>query len=133
MATAKLDWNPARTWLAVLGVTLLLAAILGLIEPATEMLHRLKLHVEGGEDFLHWVLAALTLGLAFGVKDVRLLSTITIVYGAVYIVVGLFGFVVNEIGPWHVAVGDNILHLAIGAVTIGAGLATRKRLPETRA
>jgi hypothetical protein len=125
--TTTRTWNPDRIWLALLGVTLALVAILGLIDPVADLLHKMKLHIEGGEDFLHWVLAALTLGLAFGVRDDALLTTLTTIYGIVYLVVGIFGFFVEEIGPWHVAVGDNILHVALGAVTLGAAMATRRR------
>lgn len=120
------DRTPARIWLMILGFTLLLLAVLGLFAPVVDMLHNLRLNIEAGEDAVHWVLAIATLGLAYGVKDDRLLAQLTIGYGVVYLLVGVFGFIVPEVGFWHVQVTDNILHLVLGAVTIGAGMASRR-------
>ena len=117
--------NPARIWLTVLGVTLVLAAILGLIGAVVDLLHPLTFHIERGEDWAHWALAILTLGLAFGVKDDGLLATLTIAYGAVYVLIGLLGFFVDTLGPWHVGLADNILHLVLGAITLAAGAMSR--------
>ena len=117
--------NPARIWLTILGFTLVAVAILGLVGPAVDLLHRMAFHIEAGEDWLHWGLAALTLGLAFGVRDDGLLATLAMAYGAVYVLVGILGFFVDTIGPWHVGLADNVLHLALGAVTIGAGALSR--------
>lgn len=122
--------SPARTWLMVLGWVLVAIAILGLLQPAVDLMHKLTFHIEEGEDVVHWLLAVVTLGLAYGVKDQRVLATLTIVYGAVYLLVGLAGFFVGTpdapVAGWHVGPADNLLHLALGVITVGAGLATRK-------
>jgi hypothetical protein len=118
--------TPARLWLTILGFTLLAVAILGLIPGVVDAFHNLTFHLEGGENALHWILGFLTLGLAYLVKDDRLLATITIVYGVVYLLVGILGFMVNNLDFWHVALMDNLLHLALGAITVGTGLASRR-------
>lgn len=125
-ATAR---SPARTWLMVLGWVLLAIAILGLVPAAVDLFHNLTFHIEEGEDVLHWVLAVVTLGLAYGVKDQRVLATLTLAYGAVYLLVGILGFFVgapeDPVAGWHVGLGDNLLHLALGLITVGAGVASR--------
>ncbi|MEA3191107.1 MAG: hypothetical protein QOD77_1689 [Thermoplasmata archaeon] len=118
--------SPARMWMTLLGVVLVLTAILGMTD-FYKTLHPMMFHIEGGEMLLHWVLAVLTLGLAFGVKDDLLLGRITIAYGAVYVLVGVVGFFMDTIGSWHVALGDNLLHLALGIISIAAGMASAKQ------
>jgi hypothetical protein len=121
--------SPARLWLMVLGYSLLLVAILGLVQAAVDFFHGIPMHIESGEDYLHWLLAIVTLGLAYGLKDERMLATISIWYGVVYLAVGVLGFFVTPIGPWHVAAADDILHLLLGVATLGAGVASRKQAP----
>jgi hypothetical protein len=119
--------TPARVWLMILGWVLIATAILGLIPPVADLLHNLQFHIEGGEDFVHWVLGIVTLAVAYFVKDDLLLATIAVVFGVTYLAVGVLGFFVDTIGPWHVAIGDNILHLALGAITTTAGVISRNR------
>ncbi|MEA3203523.1 MAG: hypothetical protein QOI63_1198 [Thermoplasmata archaeon] len=123
--------SPARLWLLVLGYVLLAVAVLGLVQAAVDLMHKVPMHIEAGEDAVHWVLGLLTLGLAYGVKDEAMLAQLSIWYGVVYLLVGILGFFVNVIGPWHVAVADDILHLLLGVATLGAGLASR-RAPMAR-
>jgi hypothetical protein len=120
--------TPARLWLKILGLTLVAVAILGLIPPVYHMLHDLKLHIEHGEMAIHWVLAAVTLAVAFGLRNESLVATLAIVFGVVYVVVGILGFFVDDLGPWHVAIGDNLLHLALGGLSLAAGFVTKARL-----
>lgn len=119
--------SPARMWLMILGVTLVLVAILGLISPIVDFFRdNLAVNLDGGEMIVHWILAALTLGLAFGVKNEALLAKITIAYGIVYLLVGVLGFV-STMSFWMLALGDNLLHFLLGAVTIAAGMMSRNR------
>ncbi|HUR61403.1 MAG TPA: hypothetical protein VM286_03445 [Candidatus Thermoplasmatota archaeon] len=122
--------DPARMWMMVLGWVLVLTAILGLIQPVVDIMHKMYFHIESGEMVLHWILAAVTLGLAYGLKDNRVLATLVIAYGAVYLLVGILGFFMGKpdspVAGWHVDIGDNILHIVLGLVTLGAGMASRK-------
>jgi hypothetical protein len=122
--------TPARTWLMILGWVLLATAILGLVPAAVDALHDLQFHIEGGEDAIHWALAAATLLVAYLARD-ALLNTLAIVFAVVYLGAGLLGFFVDSIGPWHVAIGDNILHLALGAITLATAIASRNRVRQT--
>lgn len=128
-----MEKSPARLWLIVLGYVLAAIAILGLVAPVVSLLHKLTFHIEAGEDVVHWILAVATLLIAYGVKDEGALSILSIVYGCVYLLVGIVGFFVGSpeypIATWHVGVGDNLLHLALGIITIAAGMATRRQVP----
>lgn len=126
--------TPARIWWMVLGWTLIAVAILGLIPQVVSALHGFTLNLEGGENVLHWILGAFTLTVAYFLKDEALLSTLSIWYGIVYIAVGILGFVIGDLAFWHVGFADNVLHLVLGTITIGVGVANRDRIeqPETR-
>lgn len=118
--------NPARAWHMVLGWTLLAIAILGLVPAAVDALHDLRFHIEGGENALHWVLAIGTLGIAYFVRNAKMQSAFAFMFATAYIGVGILGFIQPDIGFWHVGLGDNILHLALGGITLAAGLATKR-------
>lgn len=105
----------ARAWLIVLGVVLLLLGVLGFVTPSIA-----GATLNGGEMWLHLVLGVVTLGVAFGVKEDAMLNTIAMAFGVVYLLVGVVGFVMPTIGSWSVGVVDNVLHLLVGVVTLGA-------------
>lgn len=119
--------QPARGWMILQGFVLLAVALLGLFAPVADLLHNLRLHIEGGEDAVHWVLGIAAVALGFAVRNARAIALVAIVYGVTYVAVGLLGFFVSDIGPWHVAIGDNLLHLALGAVSLATGIATQRR------
>jgi len=119
--------QPARGWMILQGFVLLAVAVLGLFAPVADALHNLRFHIEGGEDAIHWVLGIAALVVGFAVRNARAVALVAIVYGVTYLLVGVLGFFVNDIGPWHVALGDNLLHLALGAVSLAVGLATQRR------
>lgn len=118
--------NPARSWHIVLGWTLLAIAIVGLFPAAVDALHMLRFHIEGGENVLHWVLAAVTLAVAYLARGARVQSTFALLFAVAYVTVGILGFLAPEIGFWHVGLGDNLLHLTLGGISLAAGLATRR-------
>lgn len=131
--------SSARPWLLFLGYSLLALGILGLIPFVQDALHGAAFHIEGGENALHWVLGIATLVVAYAVRDRRWLAGITIAFGVAYLAVGLLGFIEPEVGAWHVGVGDNVLHLLLGVVTLLVGIAalnkerdaSRVRTPTT--
>lgn len=124
------DRNAARTWFLVQAFLLLATALLGLFGPVADALHGLRMHIEGGEDALHWVLGIAALVIAFTVRSPRVAGALAVVFGAAYLATGILGFFVSEVGPWHVAIGDNLLHIALGVVSVVVGLATQRGATE---
>lgn len=123
-----------KTWFYILGAVLILLAVLGTFgfahplggaEPVGTARPTGLVHLDGGEMFVHWVLGIATLAVAFFVKDAKMLTTIAWVFGGVYVLTGIVGFVSPVIGPWHVALGDNILHIIVGAANFGVAYAAR--------
>lgn len=124
----RLTRSTARTWLAILGGLLLLLGVLGAFRPVVEAFHGIALHLEGGENVLHWVLGLGLLAVAFLVRNDRLVGTLAVSTGILFIVLGIVGFLVPGLGAvWHVDTGDNLTHLLLGGVTVWAGLASRPR------
>lgn len=118
--------NPARTWFIIQGFLLLATALLGLFQPVYDALHNLRMHIEHGEDALHWVLGITALVIGFAVHNARVAGGLSVAFGAVYLATGVLGFFVSDIGPWHVGLGDNLLHLALGLVSLAVGFAAQR-------
>ncbi|HLE95752.1 MAG TPA: hypothetical protein VI997_00145 [Candidatus Thermoplasmatota archaeon] len=119
--------NVVRTWFYILGAVLVLLGVvgsLGISHPIAA-----GLHLEGGEMWVHYVLGIATIGIAFAVKDTRALVNIAYVFAAVYVLVGLVGFVMPAIGIWHVAILDNITHILVGVVNGVVGWYASERAP----
>lgn len=129
--------NLVKTWFIVLGAVLLLFAVLGTFGvghplggagPVGTAAPTGPIHLDGGETAVHGLLGLATLGIAFLVKERRMLTTIAWVFGAVYVLVGVVGFVMPVVGPWHLGVGDNVLHLVVGLANFGVAWASRDRM-----
>ena len=126
--------NVVKTWFIVLGAALLLLALLGTLgiehplggaRPAGDAAPSGPVHLDAGEMVVHWILGIATLAIAFMVKDRRTLTMIAWVFAGVYVLVGLVGFVMPVIGPWHVGTGDNLLHIVLGLANAGVAYAAR--------
>ena len=119
--------SPARSWLIAQGALLLAAAVLGLFAGAAQVLHGLRLHVEDGEMALHWLLGAASLAVGLAVHRPRRAMHWAIAFGALYVVTAVFGWLQPDIGAWHVGLGDNLLHLALGLVSFLVAYLTDRR------
>ena len=128
VSVRRLNRSAARTWLAVLGGLLLLLGVLGAFRPVVDAFHGLGIHLEGGENVLHWLLGLGLLAVAFAVRNDRLVGTLAVWTGIAFLALGLLGFFVPALGAlWHVEAGDNVTHLLLGGATVWAGLASRPR------
>lgn len=113
-----------KTFTMVLGVILLLVGILGfLLNPAGGLLLGI-FAVNGTHNVIHVVSGLLAITAAF-MGWARLFCQ---VFGVVYLLVGLLGFVATDsqgmlLGLIRVNMAGNLLHLAIGAVTAYVGFA----------
>ena len=73
------------------------------------------------EDIVHLITGGLLAYVGFGRVDQALIRTVVGVLGIIYLVVGVLGFVVPMIFgliPHGYTIFDNLLHLALGIVSI---------------
>ena len=122
--------SPAVTYARVLGVALTLAGILGLVvNPEQDVVKSLLgLDVNLTHNIVH--LATGVLGLVVGFKLLEHARTYALVFGVVYAALAIWGLSVGDgFDPFgllgNVNMADNFLHLALGALGIGAYVASR--------
>ena len=135
-STAAGGRTPAQLYALVFGAVLVLVGILGFIADASfgsgsnvNGENLIIFEVNGWHNIVHLLSGAVGLALAGSAAGAR---TFALGFGAIYLVVTIWGFVTGDNVLWLVPVNteDNILHLAIAATGIGAGLASPS---ETRA
>ena len=118
----------AKAICKVLGVVFLLVGLLGFVSP-----NLLGMHLSGFHNIIHLISAALALYFGFAASP-SAARTFSLLFGAIYLLLGALGFiapgpVIELIHARHAAGGlrslaaDNIVHIALGAIFIIAGLA----------
>jgi hypothetical protein len=124
-------YTPAQIYSLVFGATLLLVGILGFVANASfdaggnvQGSNFIAFEVNGWHNLVH--IASGALGLALW-RNAATARTFALGFGAVYAVVTLWGFVDGNdvLGLIPVNAADNVLHLAIAAAGIAAGLMSR--------
>jgi hypothetical protein len=118
----------ARQVAGIVGVILLLTGVLGLVLGEERLAG--VLNIDLMEDVVHLVTGGLLAYVGFGQRDEGVARNVMIGLGAVYLVVGLIGFVVpNLFGllPHGYSVVDNVVHLGLGAVLLGVGYSAGRR------
>jgi Domain of unknown function (DUF4383) len=125
--------SPAEAYALVIGATLVVVGIAGFFYNAsfgtgdgTERDAVLGiLDVNGWHNVVHIVTGALGLAVSGAYDGSRAYA---LGFGAVYLVVALLGFIAGDgdeiLNFMPVNTEDNLLHLLIGIVGVGAGLAT---------
>jgi len=118
----------ARLYARVTGVVLLLLGILGLFTSPD----LLTLNSELIEDLIHLVSGAAALYVGFGARDDGPAIMYARIFGAVYLLVGILGFVDDRMfglfprdNPLEVQ--DHIVHLGLGIIGLAAGFVTGDR------
>jgi hypothetical protein len=123
----------ARIYAQVIGVVLLLVGVIGLVLGDQVWLG--LLNVDIFEDIVHLITGGLLAYLGFGRTDLALTRNIVGVLGIIYLVVGVLGFVVPMVFgliPHGYTVFDNLLHLALGILSIAvAWFITGERAAST--
>ncbi|HVE76981.1 MAG TPA: hypothetical protein VND22_09515 [Actinomycetota bacterium] len=112
----------ARTYAKVVGVIVLLVGIAGLFMDQVIVFNSDML-----EDIIHIVSGALLAYVGFMGSDSATKSTVTVI-GAVYLLIGIIGFVDSGIFglmPSGFDIYDNLLHLVLGALGLFAGMSGR--------
>lgn len=133
----------AKTICTVLGIGFLLVGLLGFVSRDL-----LGMHLTAAHSVVHLLTGALALFL--GVKgSLSAARTFCIVFGAVYVLLGVGGFLLGAAGSptagvpgpedsrlWKVIPGmlelgamDHLIHIVLGAVFLLGGLATRTTMP----
>jgi hypothetical protein len=108
-----------RQYAGIVGAVLLLIGVVGLL--AGEGHLGGQLNIDMIEDIIHILTGTLLAYAGFGQRDAGLARTIVGVLGAVYLLVGILGFVsANLFGiiPSGYTIIDNIIHLALGVLNL---------------
>ncbi len=132
------DRTPAQLYALLFGATLLLVGLAGFIADSSfdtgsnlDGSNLIAFEVNGWHNLVHIASGLLGLALARTAAGAR---TYALGFGAVYLLVTLWGFVDGDTVLWLVPVNaaDNLLHLAIAATGIVAGLASGSRASAGR-
>ena len=116
-----------------MGVVLLLLGVLGLLLGDGLLLGLVNIDIV--EDLIHLITGGLFAYVGFGQRDEGVARTVVLVVSAIYLLVGLLGFVVPDmlgLLQHGYTVGDNLIHLALGILGLavvfasGRGPATRR-------
>ena len=122
-----------RIYAQILGVVLILTGILGLV--VGERLLLGILNVDILEDIVHILTGGILACVGFGRTDLGLARNVVLALGVIYLLVGLLGFVVPSLFgllPDGYTIFDNLLHLALGVVSIAVALFARGDVAAAR-
>jgi hypothetical protein len=121
-----------RVYAQVLGVVLILIGVVGLL--LGERLFLGILNIDIVEDAVHLITGGLLAYVGFSRVDLALARNVVLGLGVVYLLVGLLGFVVPTMFgllPDGYTAFDNLLHLALGVLSIAVALFARGEAPAT--
>ncbi len=116
----------AKTIATVLGVAFILVGIIGFISPGF-----LGTHLSLTHNLVHIISGAVALyfGLAGSLSGARLFC---IVFGAVYLLLGVVGFLLGtgpdrmfNVAVLHLGTMDHLIHIALGAIFLIGGFLTK--------
>lgn len=122
--------NMARLYAKVVGVTVLLVGIVGLIigDPEDGLLGLFNVDIV--EDIIHLGTGGLLTYAGFAGNN-DLVKNVVLGLGVVYLAVGLISFAVPELFgliPHDYDLADNILHLTLGVLGIAAAMSSTNRV-----
>ena len=125
------DRTPAQLYALLFGIVLLAVGILGFIADSSfgtgsdvDGSDFIVFEVNGWHNIVHILSGLLGLALARRRDTARAYA---LGFGAVYLVVTIWGFITGDQVLWLIPVdaADNVLHLLIAAAGLAAGLASR--------
>jgi hypothetical protein len=112
--------SPARLYAKIVGVTVLLVGIVGVIlgDPKEPFLGLFNIDIV--EDIIHLATGGLLTYVGFKGTNAMVKSVVTVL-GVVYLLVGILSFFIPELFgliPHEYGLPDNILHLVLGALAL---------------
>ena len=121
----------ATLYSRVTAFALTVVALLGIILSAVGQEAALGenfLSFDWTHNILHVVLAGAAFLFGFGNLPANITRTFAIIFGFVYLALGIVGFIVGSNDPiagMHLEVGENIIHLLIGVWCVVSGFGGR--------
>lgn len=118
--------NPRIYW-RVSAFALSAVALLGIIMSAANNGQFISgfLEFDWGHNIVHVVLAAIAFTFGFAPVSGQLSKVFAILFGAVYLGLGVLGFIVTDLGFLMLELGENLVHILLGAWALLSGLAAR--------
>src|SRR5215210_817920 len=107
----------------ILGVVLILVGLVGLVLGDRVWLGILNIDIV--EDIVHLATGGLLAYVGFGRMDLSTARSVVLALGVIYLVVGILGFVVPMMFgliPDGYTIFDDLLHLALGVLSLGVAL-----------
>ena len=115
-----------RTYVQIVGVVLVLIGVVGLVLGERSLLGVLNIDVV--EDIVHVLTGGLLAYVGFARTDLGLARTLVGALGAVYLLVGVLGFIIPMLFgllPHGYSVVDNLIHLTLGVLSLVVVFASR--------
>ena len=119
-----------RQYAQILGIVLILIGVLGLLLGDGLLLGILNIDVV--EDIVHILTGGLLAYVGFGRVDAGAARSVVLALGVVYLLVGILGFIVPMLFgliPTGYTIFDNLLHLALGVLSLVVALSGRGAAP----
>ena len=116
----------------ILGVVLILVGLVGLVLGDKVWLGILNVDIV--EDIVHLATGGLLAYVGFSGMDLSTARSIVLALGVVYLVVGILGFVVPTMFgliPNGYTIFDDLLHLALGGLSLAVALSTPRESRQT--
>ena len=117
----------------ILGVVLILVGLVGLVLGDKVWLGILNVDIV--EDIVHLATGGLLAYVGFSGMDLSMARSIVLALGIVYLVVGILGFVVPTMFgliPNGYTIFDNLLHLALGGLSLAVALSAPRESRQTK-
>lgn len=119
--------NPVLYW-RVSAIALTGVALLGIVLNAMgegTLLGKNFLAFDWTHNILHVVLALAAFVFGFANLPGTVVKTFAIIFGFVYAGLGVFGFFVSDVGPLGLELGENLVHIVLGAWALTAGFGAK--------
>ena len=122
--------NPVLYW-RINAILVSAVAILGIILTAidqADLLGKNFLAFDWTHNILHVVLAAAAFTFGFANVPGRMLKMFAIVFGVVYLGLGVLGFVIGNaesLGPITLELGENLVHILLGGWALLVGITAK--------
>ena len=116
----------------ILGVVLILIGVVGLVLGNRVWLGILNVDIV--EDIVHLGTGALLAYVGFGRTELSAARSVVLALGVIYLAVGILGFVVPMMFgliPHGYTIFDNLLHLALGGLSLAVALSAPRGSRQT--